>query len=154
QVDQQLKDSRFQFVPNLGGEQFRGPHPPPGRGGPPGYSTYAVLALDDGTVIGPQGSSSGSNGARPALPTPLSDVPQDTPMTVDGTDGSQWRLLVEPLHSSPGEFVVLAIPLTVMNTTLTQVLVLEATIGVAVLALVVGLGLAIVRLGLRPLERM
>ena len=147
-VDKQLTDMKYQAMHDYGGESSRGPHPPSDHGPPGGFSTYEALVLNDGTIL------QESQTTRPYLPTPLTGVPADTPQTVSGSGGSQYRLLVEPLGSQPAQFVVVAIPLTEVSSTLTQVVILEATIGAAVLIAMVVLTLVIVRLGLRPLERM
>ncbi len=147
-VDKQLADMKEQAMHDYGGEPGRGPHPPPDRRPPAGFSTYEALVLNDGTIL------QESQTTRPNLPVPLSGVQADTPETVSGSGGSQYRLLVEPLDGHSAEFVVVAIPLTEVSSTLTQVVILEATIGAAVLIAMVVLTLVIVRLGLRPLERM
>ena len=151
-VDQQLSDQRYQAMNDLGDVLQRGPHPGPPRGGPPGFSTYEARVDNDGMVLRePFGQL--DTGSQPVLPVPLSSVPPGTPVTVAGTGGSQFRLLVEPLSGSD-EFVVVAIPLSEVDFTLNRVVLLEGTIGAAVLLTVVVLGMAIVRIGLRPLARM
>jgi two-component system OmpR family sensor kinase len=67
---------------------------------------------------------------------------------------SQYRVTAWPEDSFNGNFVVLAIPLTEVQSTLSQLLLLEAVISVAVVAATAILALVIIRIGLRPLQRM
>jgi two-component system OmpR family sensor kinase len=83
----------------------------------------------------------------------MSAYTPDSPQTVPGTGGSQWRLLVLP-GQEQGTYRVVAIPLSEVDFALNDVVELEAFIGAAVLVAMVVVALLIVRLGLRPLERM
>jgi two-component system OmpR family sensor kinase len=74
------------------------------------------------------------------------------PFTVPGTNGvSQFRIID---WAEEANFVVLAIPLTDVQSTLSQLLQLEASISVGVVAATAVLALLIIRIGLRPLQRM
>jgi two-component system OmpR family sensor kinase len=90
--------------------------------------------------------------AQPVLPDPLpTDDPP--PFTVDGTGGvSQYQMLVTVERD--GDLSVIAIPLTDVQATLTELVVIDVVTGTVVLFTLVLLALVIVRLGLRPLERM
>jgi two-component system, OmpR family, sensor kinase len=150
-VDAQLSAAKYQAMADLG--NGGGPHGPhgPDRGGPPGFAAWEALVTNEGTVLNqPFDRSDTSN--RPVLPTPLGDVPADTAQTVDGTSGSHWRLLVEPVES--GQYVVVAVSLSEVDYALDQAVQLEATVGAAVLVAMAVIALLIVRIGLRPLERM
>ncbi|HVC74998.1 MAG TPA: HAMP domain-containing sensor histidine kinase [Candidatus Micrarchaeaceae archaeon] len=96
--------------------------------------------------------------ALPVLPHRLLNSGMDKPSpayTVEGTGGvEQYRVIDWPEDTFNGNFVVLAIPLTDELSTLSQMLVLELKISVAVVAATVILALLIVRIGLRPLQRM
>jgi two-component system OmpR family sensor kinase len=158
-VDSQLVDASHQAVGYFtGGGPGRELHPGgPDRGGPPGIpsGTYEALALSNGTVLSvvPIGYGQTASSERPSLPTPLSDVPAGLPRDAQSSTGStQYRLMVTPVGGAPTAYVVVAIPID--QGTLTYFAVLEASIGAAVLALMVLLGLLIVRIGLRPLGRM
>jgi two-component system OmpR family sensor kinase len=156
-VDKQLLDAKPQAMAYLTGGPVREPHPGPDHGGPPNFppGTYEALVLSNGTVLREVsfGYGQASTSERPSLPTPLSGAQADQPVPVSSTTGgTQYRLLVAPVGGAPTEFVVLAIP--VDEGTLTYFVILEASIGAAVLALMVLLGLLIVRIGLRPLGRM
>jgi two-component system OmpR family sensor kinase len=115
-----------------------------------------------GRVVGPDGATLAektfycSCTAQPALPSPLpaADGGPPPPFTVDGSGGaSQYRVLVEPWPRTRYTLVV-AIPLTDVQSTLGQLLLLELTIGLAVLLGLAVLAWWIIRVGLRPLERM
>jgi two-component system OmpR family sensor kinase len=88
---------------------------------------------------------------RPLLPAKLPD--DGRPFTVDGAGGvAHYRVVVgtEP----DGDHIVVAIPLSGVDSILRQLVLLEGSIGAAVLLAIALLGLLIVRLELRPLERM
>jgi two-component system OmpR family sensor kinase len=114
----------------------------------------------DGTVIDVRGFRIGPNSspAAPVLPKPLPNAGADhpaSPFTVEGTGGvAQYRISDWPEDSFGGQFVVFAIPLTDVQTTLSQLLVLEVKISLAVVAATALLAFLIIRLGLRPLQRM
>jgi len=155
-IDGQLIAGRAEATTALGGFQ---------RGGPPPSNfpvgTVVELIGSDGSVqttkvsepIGAPASS-----ARPVLPSHLpvkgTDSPAD-PYTVAGTNGvSQFRVTDWPEDSFGGNIVVLAIPLTPVQQTLSQLLLLELLIGVAGVIGTALLALLIIQLGLRPLRRM
>lgn len=155
-VDQQLLAGRTEATFALGGSQ---------RGGPPpsNFPTGTVVEL-----IGPSGSvlsakvsapfAAAPSSARPVLPSHLpvkgSDVPTD-PYTVPGTNGvPRFRVTDWPEDLFNGDIVVLAIPLTSVQSTLSQLLFLEVLIGaVGVLATAL-LAFVIIQVGLQPLRRM
>jgi two-component system OmpR family sensor kinase len=96
--------------------------------------------------------------ALPVLPHTLPnagiDKPSD-PYTVPGTgDVEQYRVIDWPEDSFSGNFVVIAVPLTDMQSTLSELLIFEAVIGAGVVVATVLLALLIIRIGLRPLQRM
>jgi two-component system, OmpR family, sensor kinase len=123
--------------------------------------TIAELISSDGTVslaCRVQQFGSTTSSAEPELPKPLRiggiDTPSD-PITVEGTGGvSQYRITAWPENSFPGQIVVFAIPLTETQSTLSQLLLLELSISLAVVAATGILAFLIIRISLRPLERM
>ncbi len=133
----------------FGAEPGRGPH-----GGPSSFppGTYAALVQPDGTILREQPFGFLPTADHPVLPRPLRADPQAH--TVDGTGGFQYRLLVDTFPGGSGDLVVLAIPMSDVDSTLGQLVVLEAEVGAAVLIAMVVVCLVIVRVGLRPLERM
>jgi two-component system OmpR family sensor kinase len=124
-----------------------GPRGGPDGGVPPG--TYAELRdaqgnVVDSTVLDPldQGLT-----ADPDLPD---DLPPGEPVTVEGD--ARYRALAE---SSPGGgTTIVAVPLAEADETLSRLLLVEALVTGAVLALLAAVAWAIVRVGLRPLDRM
>ena len=156
-MDQQL----HQDLPAARGfldSQTVAPHYGP-RGGPPLQAsfqagTYVAYLDGDGNV---QRETTFTNGqadanARPVLPSSL-PAGHPAPFTVpsDG-GGSQYRVLID--SDRDGGTVVLAIPMTEVDSTLGQLVLNEALIGAVVVAAMILLALVIVRLSLRPLERM
>ena len=126
---------------------------------PPG--TEVELVSPSGTVLAGKGFFFGpapTSIPLPVLPHSLPsaglDVPA-APFTVPGTNGvSQFRIIDWQEDSFGGNFIVLAIPMTEVRSTLSQLLLSEATISLGVLAATVILALLIIRIGLRPLQRM
>jgi two-component system OmpR family sensor kinase len=126
---------------------------------PPG--TVAELVTPSGTVL--TGKAFYLGPAPTAIPLPV--LPHNLPnvgidkgapqFTVPGTNGvSQFRVIDWPEDQLQGNFIVLAIPLTEVQSTLRQLLLLEASISLAVVAATAILALLIIRIGLRPLQRM
>jgi two-component system, OmpR family, sensor kinase len=132
----------------------------------PGSST----SFPSGTItelIGPDGAviaacrvqfGSSTSTARPILPSSLpksaTDTPS-TPYTVEGTGGvSRYRVTNWPENSFPGDLVVFAVPLTETQSTLSALLLLELLISLGVVAATAILAFLIIRISLRPLERM
>jgi two-component system OmpR family sensor kinase len=126
-----------------------------------------ALLLDNGKIVaacGVQGFGASASNASPVLPKSLPNAGQDipaSPFTVEGTGGvSQYRLTDWPENSFAtssepgGRFVVFAVPLTPVQSTLGQLLRLEALIAVGVVAATALLALLIIQLGLRPLQKM
>jgi two-component system OmpR family sensor kinase len=123
--------------------------------------TVAALVAPDGTVvnacgIGGPGTSSNATPVLPKkLPTSSVEGKPVAPYTVDGTGSvSKYRMTSWTESAFPGLVAVLAMPLTPVQSTLSQLLETEALIGAGVLAAIAGLALLIIRIGLRPLRRM
>jgi two-component system OmpR family sensor kinase len=122
--------------------------------------SIAELLNTDGTVaiacVAPSGASVST--ASPVLPKSLPNAGEGIPyqpFTVDGTGGvSHYRVTDWPENSFGGQFIVFAIPLTPVESTLSQLLLLETLIGVGVLAATALLALIIIRVSLRPLQKM
>jgi two-component system OmpR family sensor kinase len=160
-IDNQLQaqSTRIAAVIFLGGQpRQRGPSPIQVYQFPSG--TVAELVAPDGTVIinKPFDFGSSSASASPNLPKSLPDVGLDHP-TAPFTVGSigaatQYRITDWPEDSFGGNFVVLAIPLTEVQATLDQLLLLEVLIGLALVGATAIVALLVIRIGLRPLELM
>jgi two-component system OmpR family sensor kinase len=120
----------------------------------------AELIAADGTVqlacrvqLGTSSST-----AKPQLPKvlPASNIDSpSTPFTVSGSGGvSQYRVTDWPENSFAGQYIVFAIPLTETQSTLSDLLILEATIGLIIVGATALLAFLIIRFSLRPLEKM
>jgi two-component system, OmpR family, sensor kinase len=155
-IDSQLISGHNEAVGALGGSG-RGPAQPSQF---PTGTVVELLGLDGSVVEAKVTTTIGATtpSARPVLPKTLANAGMDTaaaPITVEGTNGvAQFRMTDWPENSFGGQFVVLAIPLTPVLSTLSQLLQLEALIGVGVVAATALLALLIIQLGLRPLQRM
>jgi two-component system OmpR family sensor kinase len=126
---------------------------------PPG--TVTELVSPGGTLLlacrvpgfGPSTST-----ALPVLPKTLHNAGDDTPSTpfaVTGTGGvSQYEFTDWPDGFFGSDFVVFAVPLTQTQSTLSDLLLLELTISLAVVAATAVLAFLIIRISLRPLEKM
>ena len=137
----------------------RGRGPGSGTNFDPG--TITELIGSDGKIVaacGVQSFGAPASNAAPVLPKSLPSAGTDNPappFTVAGTGGvSQYRMTDWPENSFGGQFVVFAVPLTPVQTTLSQLLLLETVIGLVVLGATALLALLIIRFGLRPLQRM
>jgi two-component system OmpR family sensor kinase len=155
-IDTQLKAGHSEATRQLGGPGSDGRQP---SSFPVG--TVAERVRPDGTVVAftvtyPFGSTPSE--ARPVLPKPLPDAGEEnaaSPFTVSGTNGvSEFRVTDWPERFFNDDYVVLAIPLTDVQTTLNQLLLLEAIVTVGVVAAMAILAWLIIQLGLRPLARM
>jgi two-component system OmpR family sensor kinase len=165
-VDDQLALGRFTVLHALNDEQehtgMRGPSSPPDLPG----GTYAELRTGDGQVVNhktfqlqtePSAPPPPESTARPVVAD--SDVANAQTdrlvyLTVPGSGGvSRYEVLIERLPPDGNKVLVMAIPLTEVQDTLNYLLTLEAIIGGAVLLGMVGLAWWIIRVGLRPLER-
>ena len=137
------------------------------RFGGPGSSTdfpantVTELVGADGTVLSVcrvQQFGATSSTAGPVLPKSLSKTATDTPtqpITLEGTGGvDRYRVTHWSENSFPDDIVVFAVPLTETQFTLSQVLLLELAISAAVVVATAILAFLIIRISLRPLERM
>jgi two-component system OmpR family sensor kinase len=157
-IDDQLTRGHDAAVTGLGGQ-------PDGRGPSPSspFPTGTVVQLIglDGAVLSTKVSTplgSAPSTARPELPRSLPKSAMDTPsppFTVEGTNGvAQFRITDWPENFYQGDYVVLAIPLTDVQSTLNQLVLLEVSISLGIIVATAILALLIIRISLRPLERM
>ena len=136
------------------------------RSGGPGSSTtfpantVTELIGPDGTVLAvchvqQFGTTATASPVLPkSLPTTATDTPTQ-PVTVEGKGGvDNFRMTHWSENSFPGDVVVFAVPLTETQFTLSQVLLLELKISAAVVVATAILVFLIIRISLRPLERM
>ena len=162
-IDTQLTSLTTQYtaVTELGGQ-------PGGRGQGPfntasvDYPTGTVMEriATDGTVLTTKILFLGTTipVGRPVLPKSLPNAGMDTPSapsTVEGTGGvREFRMTTWPENAFSGDFVVFAIPLTDVQSTLDRLLLLEISISLGVVVATALLALLIIRISLQPLERM
>jgi two-component system, OmpR family, sensor kinase len=157
-VDQQLRDG-IDFAghelanrPPGGQPSGRGPRPGGGFGLPPG--SYVQKRDANGRVLSgkPITTLGQTVSARPALPAKLEI---GNTITVDGQKGAgtRYRVLAAP-DGRDSTINVAAIPMRATDDNLERLLVVEALVIAAVLALLGIVSLAVVRVGLLPLDRM
>ena len=122
--------------------------------------TYGSLVDPEGRIVrGPVTVRFG--GARLSPPAfsstfPVSRLgPNPTLFTVNSKRGSglRYRVAVLPLDSGTGS-VIVAIPLTEVDETLDQLLLVEGLVVGILLLTLTGIGWVVIRIGLRPLEQM
>ena len=157
-VDEQLVSAQAPAAGALAvGDRFGGHRGGPVVNLPPG--TYAELRSASGQRVGD--AVVYSYGQKPLSPP---DIPSGLPGSASSTEaGSRtfttrsasggspsYRVLATALGQGQGTLIV-AIPLTDAADTLNRLLMVEVVVSVAVLLLVAGLALWLVRVGLRPL---
>jgi two-component system OmpR family sensor kinase len=93
----------------------------------------------------------------PALPARFPVAPSRSRtvhlFTVDSKAGSSLHYRVGALAVGNGRILVVAVPLREVEQTLHQLIVVESIVGASVILALVVLGWIVIRLGLRPLER-
>jgi two-component system OmpR family sensor kinase len=121
---------------------------------PPG--TFAELRGADGKVIRERTFSYGEASApAPKLPSKLPLSRAGEPLSVftvqaQGGSGLSYRAAT---FSAGGDTVVVAVPLREADDTLHRLVVVETLVGAGVIVALVLLGWIVIRIGLRPLER-
>jgi two-component system OmpR family sensor kinase len=122
-------------------------------GGPPAggcatTDTFGQQRNSAGEVIQSEFLGPDDTGTKPTLPA---DIKLGEPQTVDTPNG-EYRVLAE--DAGDGTTIVAAIPMSATNQTLERLLLVEGIVIAAVLALIGGFALVVVRVGLLPLDRM
>src|SRR5256712_6415011 len=154
-LDDQLSNAGAAARGVLGG-------PGPSRGASDQFPIGTVvefLAPDGSRVQDPlrYDSPSSTSNALPVIPKPLPASTEKSPamVTLAGTGGvSHYRAAIWPEDSFHGNYVVLTIPMDDVLSTLNQLLQLEGLISAGVVVATAILALLIIRIGLRPLEKM
>ena len=124
--------------------------PPPDRSLPPG--TYGERRAADGSVTARRQITLG--GPAPAPPELPAELPAGSTETVPARSGDLRYRAVAAGGRESGETIVVAVPLGEVDRTLERLLLVEGLVIAGVL-LVLGVAAAwLVRLGLRPLDRM
>src|SRR3954468_13329680 len=164
-VDQQAKAAVGRSAPRFGtGAPSRYGLPPatdPDGDGRPGDGDHGPAGLSAGTWLYSRSSSgatstpycpacySTSTTSAPKLPGDLQD---GKVITVESADGTQYRMAIER-RPYGGGWSAAAVPLTEANQTLARLLKIEALVIATILAALGALAWWLVRIGLRPLER-
>lgn len=133
---------------------FQSTYPEQPRGGvdvPPGSVGELVGPTQN---FGPFVFNTNGKPPVPKIPAGLGSVSMngDRYLTVPGSDGTEFRLLVIPTNV-PGENVIVGISLQNVDETLSQLRLLEIVVSAAVLLGMAALAWWTVQLGLRPLAR-
>ncbi|GLU49904.1 sensor histidine kinase [Nocardiopsis ansamitocini] len=120
--------------------------------GPRAPTDYRIVALDEaGDVLWSTGQGQGDTGDPDLGGVDGADVGGD-PFTLDDVaGGSDWRAIA--MRTTDGETIVVARSLASIDDTLTRLLLIECVMGVLLLAALGAGAVAIVRIQLRPLER-
>ena len=137
-----------------------GQPPGDGGGGPPaqGIDWYEVRTLGGGVV---RSGFIVGGGSAPKLPAEIRlpaagggpDAERATYFTVSSTSGStSYRVRASIESQQPNRVFVIATKLNDVLGTLHRLLLIELVVTIGVLAAIAGLGLWVVRLGLRPLR--
>jgi two-component system, OmpR family, sensor kinase len=124
----------------------------------PGGTYGAFYSPDGHTLLNESGFTfdGWAPTSRPVLPDPVPHAGPDVPVfnTYSAAGGGQFRVLTETVDGVGNDILVLASPTADLDSTLHQLLLLEALISTGVL---IGLGLLawrVIGIGLQPLERM
>jgi two-component system OmpR family sensor kinase len=149
------------------GSGAAGLFPPPRGGGPqpgvgpagelnPPVGTYAIYVAAGGKIK--EGEFGGEGASQPKLPAriPLTTDPRHPKLiTVDSEAGSrlQYRVLRKASDTGSGTMTI-AIPLIDLSQTLSRLRNVELIVITAVLLALVALAWLLIRIGLRPLDRM
>ncbi|HWC85912.1 MAG TPA: HAMP domain-containing sensor histidine kinase [Solirubrobacteraceae bacterium] len=164
-VDQDVSDSRLPVSVTLGLIHPGGSRPAPGAvaGHAPTTfqtsGTYGVLLDSSGKVIETHAFSYDQTApSPPVLPAklPISGFKSARLhlFTVDSKSGSGLRYRAAAFSISGGRVLVIAVPLREVDQTLQRLVLVELLVGVGVILALTALGWIVIRLGLRPLERM
>jgi two-component system OmpR family sensor kinase len=167
-VSQQVGDSRLPLAVTLGLIPSRtGLNRPPGARRSPGHApttlqtsgTYGVLLAPNGRVIESHSFTYGEAApSPPALPAKLPIAGFKSTrfrlFTVNSKSGSGLRYRAAAFSVRGGRVLVIAVPLRDVDQTLRRPIVVELLVGAGVILGLVALGWIVIRLGLRPLERM
>jgi two-component system OmpR family sensor kinase len=168
-LDQQVANSRLPASVTLGLVHPGVPKPRRvGLGAGPGQApsalqtsgTYAVLLDSSGKVLErhPFVSYGAPTPSPPALPAklPISQFKSKRLrlFTVNSKSGSGLRYRAAAVAISGGRVLVIAVPMREVDDTLSRLILVEVLVGAGVILALMALGWVVIRLGLRPLERM
>jgi len=158
QLDEEITEAtqRFQGVVDRPDGPYEGGHPDnpapflPLAGLPPG--TIGAFIDDDSIVGAILGRELGTTVLSPAEAAALRAVPTDgTVVTVDLGDLGDYR--VAATTTEAGEIALVGLPLDDVEATVLQLILVIALVALGGLVVVLVVGTAIVRMALRPLDR-
>ena len=155
-VDESLTAAHRPLIRSLFGPLDRGPGGDAGALAAAAPGAYVELRSPDGDAIVSQSTRGEFTTSRPRLPGHVSGLSpggddSQTFFTVDAAGGnSEFRVRAERLPDD--SVLMVALPLDDVNSTLHRLLFTEIFVTAAVLLGAVGLGLWLVRVGLRPLR--
>jgi two-component system OmpR family sensor kinase len=166
-VDQEVDDSRLPVSVALGLIHPAGAtstRPPPASAGGAAPSTfqtsgtYAVVLDAARRVLERHSFTYGEAAASPpALPRtfPISQFRSRSVhlFTLSSAAGTTLRYRVAAFALSGGRVLIVAVPLRQVDQTLERLIVVEALVGAGVILALIALGWILIRVGLRPLER-
>jgi two-component system OmpR family sensor kinase len=168
-LDQQVANSRLPVSVTLGlvhpgGSKARPVGPGAGPGTAPSAfqtsGTYAVLLNSSSKVIETHAFTSygAATPSPPVLPAklPISQFRSKRLrlFTVNSKSGSGLQYRAAAIAIPGGRVLVIAVPMRDVDDTLSRLILVEALVGAGVILALVALGWFVIRLGLRPLERM
>ena len=171
-IDQQVVGSVLPASITLGVVDTNLPSPRPGGPAPDSerglsrsspdalqaVGTYGELLDRDHRVLKRRSFSYGDTAASPpAMPRTLRlsrrNLSQVRLFTVDSEAGRSLRYRVAAFSLTGGRIMLIAVPLREVDQTLQRLVVVEGLVGGGVIISMLLLGWAVIRLGLRPLER-
>ena len=168
-VDQQLQAAAAPLASQLGLDHAQ----PPGRGAPrattiphgnpPQGPQTALPPGTFGALIGPNGavrrtrtfSYGQRSGTRPSIPShpTISGPGKLRPFTLHGRGPAGPTYRAAAFRWRGGSTVLVAVPLHEVQQTLHRLIVVEILVGIGAIAALIALGWVVIRIGLRPLER-
>lgn len=89
---------------------------------------------------------------KPVLPNSISSSTSDKYFTAESTTGTKFRVIVRPFSDGSGA-ILIAMPLSDSDTTLSRLLLVELLFGSLALTAATGLAWWSIRVGLRPLDQ-
>jgi two-component system OmpR family sensor kinase len=156
-VDESLAAAHKPLIRSLFGPLDRSPGGDAGALAAAAPGAYVELRSPDGTTLVSQSTRGEFTTTRPRLPERVSGLDSNhdesaTFFTVDSARGENGEFRVRAERLSDDSLLMVALPLDDVNSTLQRLLWTMIIVTAAVLLGAVGLGLWLVRVGLRPLR--
>jgi two-component system, OmpR family, sensor kinase len=156
-VDESLAAAHGPLIRSIYGPLDRGPGGDLGALAAAAPGAYVELRSPDGRPLFSQSTRGEFTTTRPRLPDQVSGLDSNsdesaTFFTVDSAQGENGEFRVRAERLADDSLLMVALPLDDVNSTLHRLLVTEIFVTAAVLLVAVGLGLWLVRVGLRPLR--